>query len=250
MADELFSIDDMELKKWARVQTFERQSQIRRTIRGVLNDQAFEVRDVARSKVMPKEFNIRSKWATNSILVDKAKGNDTDTMFSEVGAKKRWGSNPSKDFLGLEEQEFGTDVRKPTIETSFTRSGGTFPGKVKKAMRLDNFLHIRSSDTYGSGWQNIITMLRILSRSYNGAFRITQDYPKLKRGVYVFKGEPPKNRNKIRPVKLIADQSNKTAKMKKKPWLQLSVKKAITKSFIDKSYKKWFKDSTSKTKGK
>lgn len=246
MSDETFSVDTKELKQMQKDFSKLKPSQIKAVEREVVNDQAFEARSRSMKKEIPGMFHNRSKWIVSSILVDKAKKGDKPIK-SEYGAKKRWKRNPADDFLGLAEQELGATLRKPAIETAAARSGGKFAGRVLPSSKLSKLSPIETDIDFGSGRGGVIAMLRTLDRrNFKGGLKISRDYPKFRKGIYKFKGARFKLASglRVRPIQMIMDLSKRSVRVKRKPWMRTSVKKAITKTFTNSSFVKHFKRFT------
>lgn len=224
MANDFFKVDDRQLQKHIQDLKLKRPSQAKAIMRGVLNDQAFSTQKQAKNGTIPAMFHNRTTWIQSSILVTKAQGKDTKKMFSEVGAAKRWKRNPSRDFLGMRDQEFGKTQSKPIINTTWSR-GGSFSKNVRPSLRRNKLGSIPElSGSHG----RVIAMLRKLQgENTKGAFYIKS--PKFKKGVYKFQGRAIKVRRgkKAKPIVMVQDLSRRTAPLRKKPWLANAQKKAV-----------------------
>lgn len=237
MAKDFFKVDDRQLQKHIRDTKLKRPSQAIAIMRATLNDQAFETRKIAQKNTIPSMFHNRNTWIISSILVDKAQGKDTKKMYSETGAKKRWKRNPSRDFYGMRDQEFGRSQHRPIINTLWSR-GGVFSKNVRPSLRRDKLGSIPElSGDHG----RVVTMLRKLQKqNHKGAFYIKS--PKIKKGIYKFKGRVIRGRRvkKIKPIVMVQDLSRKSAPLRKRPWLNRARKKAVTQNNILRWYgKNW-----------
>lgn len=218
---------------------FKSQRQFSLVAKQTLNDQAFATMKNARNNTMPRMFNIRNKWVQSSVQVDKVPRvvNNIGLMEAKAGAKKKWQRNRGKDFLGLREQEFGTDISSPIIDTLASRNN-SIKKKVAPSNRFNKLGEIPES---GNGDTRIIAMLRHLdATNYKGAFYI-KGGRKFKRGIYKFGGGKKKlhsENRKVRNIKMIKDLSENVARLKPKPWLKTATKKAVTQQTTIRFYKK------------
>ena len=244
-------VDFKELQVLKKDFRFKRPSQVIAAVRSTLNDEAFAVMHKARKEVMPRIFNIRNAWIQSSVLITKAAGKNVRLMHAITGAKKRWGRNRGKAFVGLREQEFGAIKRDPDISTLEAR-GGSIKRRVRPTARYNKLGNIESPSEYpgSSPEHRIIVMLRTLAeQKYTGGMFIRKS-KKFKTGVYKFKGRGKKARTGgiIRPIRMIKDLSKSTVRIPPKPWLKTSTKRAITKRVISRFWLKNAKRFTTKTR--
>lgn len=234
-----FKVDDRELKKYNSDLKYKRQSQILAVQRGVLNDQAKASRLNIQKEQLPKMFNLRSTWIASSIWVDFAKGNK---LQSEVGAKKRWRRNPGKDFIALREQEKGQAINNPEINTISSRSN-VFSKRVapsKRLNKLGNLIRL-------SGSNDIKTIREKDRQNYKGGFYV-KNSRRFKKGIYKF-GTKKKTYGKIkgRELQMVKDFSKTRARLKRKPWLSIGVKRAVTLATTARFYRRNFERYTKKS---
>lgn len=218
-------------------------------VRGLLNDQAFAVREVARNAVLPNKFNIRNNFVRSSILVEKSPKSirNVNVMIAQVGAAKKWKQNSGKPFTGLRLQEFGGIAKDPRI-LSLTSRGGTFSKLMGRPYQKLGRAKEKAVDYPGSNSGRVINMLRKLqfdsSEYFKGPF-IIRGHNKIRDGVYVFgkermretargrmsrtnTGKRSKNKYRtIRKIVMIKDLSFKSVRVKPTYWLKTSMDKAI-----------------------
>lgn len=217
MAKDFIKVDNRQLRKFGDFTRLKRPSQAIAIMRGTLNDQAFSTRTYAQKRSIPSMFHNRTTWISSSILVNKATGKDPKKMFSEAGAAKRWKRNPSRDFMGMRDQEFGRPLIKPNINTLWSR-GGSFSSNVKPSLRRKK---LGSLQEISGTHSRIIGMLRKMQKEgYKKAFYI-KGSTRIKKGIYKFSGKlkRTKRNRKLRPIVMIQDMSKPRVSIQKKPWL-------------------------------
>jgi len=250
MAKGMFDIeaDFGELRKMEKRFKFKRPSQVQAAIRTVLNDEAFLSMRVARQFTLPQKFNIRSKFVQNSVRVKKATGRNVGAMQALVGSI----------YSPMRDQEFGatrstkTDVSTEGISTKASRISGSAGKKVSTKNRYNRLGDIKKSNEFRgtSGEHRILVMLRTLaSQNYKGAMFIRRSN-KFKTGIYKFKGRSKRAKSGgiIKPIIMIKDLSHPTIRIKRKPWLEPSVKRAANKRNVLKFWRRAARRFTTKTR--
>jgi len=215
----MISVDDRQLRQFAKELKIQRPSQQAAIVRGVLNDQARATRARAKTATLPRWYIIRrANFLASSLRITWAKGRDTTSMQSIMGARETWGKRSSP-FIGLKEQEEGGEIRGYSIPTAFSR-GGDFSKSVKRKYRFDALGEIVRIMPGRELWH----IRRLDKANYKGAFRITKSTHNLKAGVYVFFGRRVgRGRNKIRPIKMIKDESRKNIRISRVEWMRPAV---------------------------
>lgn len=259
MANTRMTVDSRQLKKWANYTKLKRPSQAKAIMRETLNDQAFYARKAAREKTMPGMFNIRNKWALNSILVNKANSKQKN-MYSTVGAAKRWRMNKSRDFYGLRDQEFGKTIRDPWVHTLYSRGGDVFGGTVKKKYRKHAITNATRISFTRHG--KIIQSIRNLdARGHKGLINITKGSDKLEKGIYVFGKKATfrdsrrgarvgghRSKVKRRVLRKVVDVSKGTVRIPRRPWLSKATKMVTNKKTMVFFRRAWAKYTTERGK--
>lgn len=244
MAKSMIDIDSRQLKKWGDYTKLKRPSQAIAIIRGVLNDQAFSTQKQAKKNTIPNMFHNRTSWIASSIMVNKASGKDPKKLRSETGAAKRWKRNPSRDFMGMKDQEYGRNIRRPNIHTEWSR-GGIFSKNVKPSLRANK---LGSAKDVSGSTSRVISLLRKLDKDgYKGSMYIKSS--RFKKGVYKFSGRRVKARRgkkKIRPIQMVIDKSQSSATVKRKPWLTRARSKAVTQQTTMRFFKRQWERYTKK----
>jgi len=238
-----FKIDLKELEALQTNFKFRTKKLFHAVIRNVLDNQAFATMKMARKRVLPNRFNIRNAWVQSSVLVDKAQRNRKPIfMFSLVGGAKKWNRNRGKSFMGLREQQFGTDKNNPDIPTTSGSRGGSFKKKVFPSVRYNRLGKIENPDKYpGSSPENrVTTMLRILERQKSKKAFFIRRSSRIRTGVYKFTSGKVRvgGGKKAKRIKIIKDLSKSVARLSRRPWLTESVKKAVTKGTTLRFFKK------------
>ncbi len=244
-------VDFKELQVLKKDFKFKRPSQVIAAVRTTLNDEAFAVMHKARKEIMPRVFNIRNAWVQSSVLVKKAVGRNVRAMQAITGARKKWGRNRGKSFIGLREQEFGAIKRSPDISTLEAR-GGSIKKRVRPSARYNRLGNIeRASEYPGSSPEHrIIVMLRTLAdQNFKGGMFIRKSR-RFKTGIYKFKGRGRKARTGgiLKPIRMIKDLSKSSVRIPAKPWLKTSTKRAITQKVISRFWLRNVRHFTKKTK--
>lgn len=239
-----FKIDLKELETLATNYKFRSKKQFHAVIRNTLDNQAFATMKIARNFVLPSEFHIRNKWVQSSVLVEKARRNKIPLFtVSEVGGAARWSRNTGKRFLGLRDQQFGTDRTIPQgIPTVKGSRSGSISKKVSNPRRYNRLGDIKNPDQFSgsSPERRIITMLRTLERqNYKKAFFIRKS-TRIKTGVYRFKAGKVKlpGGKRAKKIEMIKDLSFSVARLPKRPWLTTSVRKAVTAATTKRFFRK------------
>jgi len=239
----ILNVDNRQIKAYAKTKLLKRKSQVSGIIRTVLNAQALATRKKAIDKTIKQEMNTRSKFVTSSVLADFARGSNTRTMFSEIGAKKKWGRNKGKNFLGMAEQERGARISKPNIDTMFSR-GDNIQKQVKPSLRFNRLGDIQEIDPTSQGV--MVAALRALeAKNYKGAIRFTKSGRKIRKGVYKFGVKSFKQGGKShKRLRMIKDESQQSVKLRKRPWLTRARVKAVTRQTTKQMYSDAYKKFT------
>lgn len=247
MATPTFTLDDRELQAFNRELRLQRPSQISAIVRTVLNDQAFASRARAINSEMKRQMNLRSSWVQSSVLVDRAQGRNTRTMFAQAGAKKNWRRNPGEPFEGLGDQEFGRPKNDPVISTLVGRSGGDFSRRVRPTFRINRLGDIVDESEFpGTGEARIVAMLRTLGRQrFKGAFFIRTSR-RMKKGIYKFGTEAFRTQQgeRSKEIVMVKDLSRDQARLRRRPWWSRSVEHAVNPRTIGRFYRRAFERFT------
>lgn len=254
MAQEFkLTADFGELRKMKKFFKFKSKKQMVAAMRATLNDQAFGTMNKAKKEILPRVFNIRSKWIQSSIQVVKAKKTtNAASLIARAGAMSKWSRNRGKPFMGMRDQEFGKTFRDNDIPTLKSRVGGTFSKRVSRKNRADRIGQVeRSSSFPGSSPRHRITvMLRTLERRNYKGFMFIHSTKKLKRGLYKFTTGSWRGRDgrKHKNIVQIRNLQNKTVRIAPRPWLSVSTKKAVTQATTARQWKRNAKRLTTKIK--
>ena len=180
--------------------------------KNTLNTAAFDTMKNAK-KVIKKKFINRNKWTINSVRVNKVRGLNTKTMKSSVGSLQEY----------MATQEFGGTKTKPAIQTSYSSGEGESAKPRKKLPRRANKLaniQLRNRRRKGkSARQKNFIAVREAAKS-GDKYVYLERLKRNKKGIFKVIG------GKRRPrVKMVADLSRQSVKIKRRPWLQPSVKR-------------------------
>ena len=244
MAKRMFDIDVNfgDLRKMEKSFKFKRPSQVQAAIRTTLNDEAFLTMNVAKKFTLPQKFNIRSKFVQNSVRVKKATGRNVAAMQALTGSI----------FPGMKDQEFGATVSSPDIPTLSARVSGSFKKKVGSKNRYNRLGDVKRADQFkGTSPDHRITvMLRTLAaQNFKGAMFIRRSN-RFKTGVYKFKGRAKRARTGgvFKPLVMVKDLSKSSIRIKRRPWLEPSTKRATSKQTIIRFWRRNAKRFTTKTR--
>lgn len=195
-------------------------------VRLTLNAIAKSAAAYARSKTLPKYFELRNNWTRGSIIPNKnniglvpESQKNIEKMFSVFGSKQEY----------LAKQEFGFTEKRVSIPlTTQARQGGAFSGIVKPSARIARITkQIRSYRDVRSKAKTIkgktFAMLAISEREhYRGAFALNVEgvFPK---GIYIWsKGRANRKFSFRRVTRIRENEKNK--KYTKKPWFSDTLK--------------------------
>jgi len=204
------TIDTKNIKQLEKVLKKYRKKALPFAQKNTLNNAAFETMKNSK-KVVAKKFINRNKWTVKSIRVNKVAGMNPRTMKSAVGSLHEY----------MATQEFGGTKTKPAIQTSYSSGEGESAKPRKKLPRRSNKLaniQLRNKRRKGknSRQKNLIAV-REAAKS-GDKFVYLERLKRNKKGIFKVIG------GKRRPrVKMVADLSKQSVKIKRRPWLMPSV---------------------------
>jgi hypothetical protein len=195
--------------------------------RNSLNNMAKGASRYARIKTLKKQFHLRNKWTTGSIIPKPGKNiglipdgkTNINAMFSVFGSLQPY----------LLQQEDSFRKKSPSIPLSKTsRKGGAFSGNVKPSLRMKKVAKNIRTRKYirGKGKsrkQQTFAMLALSSRrGYQGFFFL--DVPGVfGRGVYKFKTK--RSGAGFPRMKRLRSHEKRSKSFRKRPWFMPVAKK-------------------------
>lgn len=198
--------------------------------RNALNDTAFDARREAIAGIN-KKFTTRNKWTVKSIRVNKAVGTNVRTMRAETGSTL--GYMADQEFGGTKKPKKGKSV---AIQTGYSSGEGNAarPRKrlPRKANKMANIALKRGRKGKNSRQRNAIAV-RSAAKSGRKYVYLSGLRGKKKSGIFRVLGgkkKPSVSRS------MVADLSQGSVKIKRKPWLAPAAMKAGSK--MQKNYSK------------